>query len=326
MVVSIQTNPIALALASVIPGPAVNFQNLHMIPLLSRDPGGARPEAGYTVLDDGLASGLVEVTEVSEGGSVPELRVVNRGLEPLLIVDGEELVGAKQNRVVNLTIMVAAQSELTIPVSCVEVGRWRARSRGFASAPRAQYASGRAKRMSQVSASMSSYGGRASDQSEVWADIASKSSRLHATSPTGAMEAIFLQHSTFIDSCVHACRPVQGQVGALFVVAGRIVGFDLFDSGKTLRKLLPKLVRSVAVEALDAQSDGAAAPEEPSPHGSTPEHFLGAVGASTFGSARAVGLGEDFRLAQPGLTAAALVAEGRAVHLAAFALASSKSD
>jgi len=130
--VSMQTNPIALALASVIPGPAVNFQNLHMIPLLARDPGGARPKAGYTVLDDGLASGLVEVTEVSEGGSVPELRVVNRGLEPLLIVDGEELVGAKQNRVVNLTIMVAAQSELTIPC---RVSRSGGGVRGRAASP-----------------------------------------------------------------------------------------------------------------------------------------------------------------------------------------------
>jgi hypothetical protein len=57
--------------------------------------------------------------------------VVNRGPEPVLIIDGEELVGAKQNRVVNLTILVAAQSALTIPVSCVEAGRWTARSRAF---------------------------------------------------------------------------------------------------------------------------------------------------------------------------------------------------
>ena len=54
--------------------------------------------------------------------------MVNRGPKPTLIIDGEELVGAKQNRVVNLTILVAAESELIIPVSCVEAGRWRAKS------------------------------------------------------------------------------------------------------------------------------------------------------------------------------------------------------
>ena len=89
----------------------------------------------YLVLDEALASGLVEITEVSEQGSVPELKFINRGPKPVLIVDGEELLGAKQNRIVNLTILVAANSELTIPVSCVEAGRWRSRSRAFTSAP-----------------------------------------------------------------------------------------------------------------------------------------------------------------------------------------------
>ena len=39
---------------------------------------------------------------------------------PLLLPDGEQLVGAKQNRILNMTVLVAAQSEVTIPVSCVE--------------------------------------------------------------------------------------------------------------------------------------------------------------------------------------------------------------
>jgi ARG and Rhodanese-Phosphatase-superfamily-associated Protein domain len=35
----------------------------------------------------------------------------------VLILDGEELVGAKQNRIVNVTILVVTQSEIVIPVS-----------------------------------------------------------------------------------------------------------------------------------------------------------------------------------------------------------------
>ena len=41
-------------------------------------------------------------------GSVPELRFVNECGAPVLLLDGEELVGAKQNRIINLTILVAA--------------------------------------------------------------------------------------------------------------------------------------------------------------------------------------------------------------------------
>jgi hypothetical protein len=84
---------------------------------------GAEADPNYLVLDDSLAGGWTVVTEVSEQGRVPELKVVNRGPKPTLIIDGEELLGAKQNRIVNLTILVAAKSELTIPVSCVEAGR-----------------------------------------------------------------------------------------------------------------------------------------------------------------------------------------------------------
>jgi hypothetical protein len=41
-----------------------------------------------------------------------------------LLLDGEQLVGAKQNRIPNMIVLVAAQTEVTIPVSCVEQGRW----------------------------------------------------------------------------------------------------------------------------------------------------------------------------------------------------------
>jgi hypothetical protein len=45
---------------------------------------------------------------VSEGGSVPHLLFINDAMRPVLLLDGEELVGAKQNRVLNLTVLAAA--------------------------------------------------------------------------------------------------------------------------------------------------------------------------------------------------------------------------
>ena len=164
------TKPVAAALASVALGPEVVVDNLTMIPLLFKEALKSEPRSpgsDYLLLDEALAGGFVEITEVSEQGSVPELKFLNRGAKPVLIVDGEELLGAKQNRVVNLTILVAANSELTIPVSCVEAGRWRSRSRMFTSAPRTQFATGRAKRMASVSMSMIARGDRTSDQAEV---------------------------------------------------------------------------------------------------------------------------------------------------------------
>jgi hypothetical protein len=49
---------------------------------------------------------------------------------------GEELVGSKQNRIVNTTMLIQAKSTPVIPVSCVEQGRWNYRSPRFSSEER----------------------------------------------------------------------------------------------------------------------------------------------------------------------------------------------
>jgi len=312
-------NPIAHAFDDVTFGPEASFRNLVMLPLVARRNGDV-PEStppDYLLLDDALARGDTEITEVSEQGSVPELRLVNRGASPLLIVDGEELVGAKQNRVVNLSVLVPPRSTLTIPVSCVEAGRWRARSRSFSAAPRTQFATGRAKRMRSVTVSMMVSGAYLSDQAEVWSDIAEKADRLEARSATSAMEALFTGHAEAIDQFVEACRPVAGQVGALFLVDGRVASLDLFDCEATLRRLLPKLIRSCAIEAIDPHSPASASGSVSGR--AAAERFLAAVSASPQHVAKALGLGDDVRVTGAGVTAAALVVDGRAVHVGAFA-------
>lgn len=82
------------------------------------------PVARYVTLDTGLARG-VSITETSEAGDVPELVVSNPLDDDVMLYDGAELVGAKQNRILNVTVLVAAGSTITIPVSCTEEGRWR---------------------------------------------------------------------------------------------------------------------------------------------------------------------------------------------------------
>ena len=93
-------------------GAAVSLSNLSVMPLLTN----AGNEPDYLTLDEALARGDVRVTETSEAGEVPELRLENRADQPVLLVDGEELVGAKQNRVLNLTILAPAKATITIPV------------------------------------------------------------------------------------------------------------------------------------------------------------------------------------------------------------------
>jgi hypothetical protein len=89
------------------------------------------PPPDYLTLDRALETGAVELTEVDKGGSVPRIRLVNRSGHKVLVVDGEELVGAKQNRIVNATFLIGAHCEVILPVSCVEAQRWSWRSHTF---------------------------------------------------------------------------------------------------------------------------------------------------------------------------------------------------
>lgn len=59
---------------------------------------------------------------------MPQLAVINDGPIAVLIIDGEELIGAKQNRVLNTTVLLKERSKTVIPVSCTEQGRWQWRS------------------------------------------------------------------------------------------------------------------------------------------------------------------------------------------------------
>ena len=76
-----------------------------------------RPEPVYLTLVEALALDGFKVTEISEGGSVPSLRVVNETPHHVLLFDGEELKGAKQNRILNTSILIAAGTALDVPVS-----------------------------------------------------------------------------------------------------------------------------------------------------------------------------------------------------------------
>ncbi len=92
---------------------------LTVLPLLR--PGTAEP--GYLTLGEALARGLTRVTEVSEGGSVPQLLFINDAVRPVLLLDGEELVGAKQNRVLNLTVLAPAHAKMAQVTESLRQGR-----------------------------------------------------------------------------------------------------------------------------------------------------------------------------------------------------------
>lgn len=291
-------------------GKPSQFRNLTLFPLLRRNP---QTALDYLLLEDGIAQGKVRINELDGNGSVPELQITNLAELPVLLVDGEELIGAKQNRVLNLTILVPTKSTISIPVSCVEAGRWKMTTPDFQTAPHVMYSRVRGDRVSQVTQSMRSSGARKSDQTAVWGDIAEKAASLHASSATGAMSAIFERHASSIEAFARAFAWTDGQRGLAFAIGNEVGGLDIFDHSEVLRRFFQKLIRSYALDTLDA-------PKQKGEVTSTQTliDFITQIRRAQSFSDTALGLGKDVRFVGSGLSGAALWAQERYVHICAF--------
>ena len=284
--------------------------NLTVFPLFDAS---APAEADYVPFGPAQRAGQVRITEVSTLGSVPTLSVQTENT-CVLLLDGEELIGAKQNRVVNLTILAAAKTTVAIPVSCVERGRWSSSSPEFRESPQTMYPRGRAKKLMAVSASMMRSGNYHSDQGEVWEDVDVRLAELNTASPTSAMDHVFDRHRASLDEYLQNIAWYDGQVGAAFAINGKAVGIEIFESQSIAREYLPKVIRSYALDAI-AQNKQAFAREA---NGAEVEQLIESVCAANARTSKALGLGMDVRIDSSTVTGAALLRDESVVHLSAF--------
>ncbi len=294
-----------------------SHRNLVMFPLLTDSSG----ERGYLTLDEAMHTGTFHVREVSEFGSVPELTAENKGEKPVLLMDGEHLVGAKQNRVLNVSMLVPPGKKCKIPVSCVEQGRWSPGGGEFAAGGEALFARSRRRKARWVTQGILEAGRPMADQAEVWSDVRQKLESLAARSATGAMSDAYGHVGGNLEEFVRAFSPEQDQVGAVFAIGGSIAGMDLFDHEETLRLLLPKLIRSYALDALEVPHSGGNPPED-----EAIRNFLEDACNADWSVCPADGLGEWARIAQRSLAGGALVHEGRCIHVFVSVVESGESD
>jgi hypothetical protein len=266
----------------------------------------------YILAAEAFAAGALSVTEISDSGSVPELLAVNSGDRMILLLDGEELVGAKQNRILNTSVLLPPRSKTRIPVSCVEQGRWHHTSRAFAAGEYSP-SSLRAIKCAHVSANLRTCGRAASNQAEVWNEVERVMDGVGAQSPTMALNDAIDQRRERLDDYLEGLAYPAGTRGMVVAVEGRFVAVDLYDKPGTLELVWPRLVRSYAMDALIRQ--GAKTELLTTPGAADVLDKLGKIPCVPCPS---VGVGEDWRLESPALVGQALVASGACVHLSAF--------
>ena len=263
-------------------------------------------------LDEAMAAGSLELTEISEGGSVRTLNVTNKSDRMAFLMAGEQLVGAKQNRVLNVSMMVPSATTLQIPVSCVEGGRWQRRSAKFASDLTMSHGKLRKMMSKQTHFGLRRARSPVSDQSAVWDEVSRKLSAMGSASPSQAFNQVYQDYATRLNNLAARLQPPEGCHGVIFAVAGQIEGADLFDQPATLAKLWMKLVRAYALDVFEVKDpDSSVAAEEA-------ERWVRSAAGAKVEQFSTPGLGQDIRLECAGLTGAALSVEGQPVHVELF--------
>jgi len=285
------------------------FKNMGVIPLFTSNNEGPQ----YLTLKEAMEKRLLTITEVSQGGSVPELKVVNKAEIPVLLLDGEELAGAKQNRVLNTTILVKENSETVIPVSCTEQGRWAYASREFEESGHIMNRSVRSRKVSSVSRSLRESQRYNGNQGAVWDGIECFAMEADFHSPTGAMRDVFESKENDLKGYLDAFQYVPHQKGIFVMVNGKVAGFDILSLSSAYEIIHPKLVKSYAMDALlqeKENGEGASIDKAKS--------FIKEATECEEKKYESVGHGRDHRFEGKRVVGSSLVYQEKVIHMAFF--------
>lgn len=224
----------------------VRVGEVSFVPLIC---GKAGPDA------DLLEGGNAKIEEINRDGSVNTVIVKNEGGRILLLIDGEQIIGAKQNRTVNASFLVPPGSEAPIPVSCVEKNRWSYKSERFAGSGRTVVGSVRKAKLQRVNKSVITGAGYDAKQGEVWDDVDEYLQKTQIVSPTSALADAEEARADIVSDHIGALEPIDGQIGFAAVHGDELIGIDLMGSPALYAKAWRKLVRGVLVDVYDKKPE-----------------------------------------------------------------------
>lgn len=262
----------------------------------------------FVLLHQALAAGTFEVLEQG-GGVVGEIVARNRGSQPVLVLEGEAIVGAKQNRTVVASVLVGAGQTVSIPVGCVQQGRWSPSWGKFevaASMVEPTLRKGTVKEAGTL-------GGV--DQARLWKDVAS--SLEECRTPSASLD-YYEGVTSRLDGAAERAKAFEslpGQVGVIALVDGGLLALEIIghpDSWAALgRRLMPSYLMAAELAAR-APRRPAATP------GPGAMDWLARVAGARATSRPSRGLGEQLAIEGPGLVGAGLWHEERPAHLVVF--------
>jgi len=266
-----------------------------------------------------VLTGTESHLQVSErpGASVPTLVVTNPNGAPVLITEGETLNGGWQNRVVNVSVLIPAATEIDIPVSCVEAGRWGGQREFGRRGPKAPRRVRRGATMS-VTDNLRLSQSRHSDQTAVWQAVDYELQVNGIEAPTRAVDELAERERRdhrLADAIAELCArgPLPGQCGIVVAHGHRVVAAEVYGSPELLTASWEALIRGYMLEACRESKSA--------PSATKALRFLEKASNRVVAVSDGVGLGCENRISSSTIAGQALTLDDLLVHASVFALA-----
>ena len=278
---------------------------------------GPEPRLLYRSLSQAVGHGAF-ITEVDEYGDVNEVLVCNASDQAVLLYEGELITGARQNRTIDQPVLVPAGAEASVPVSCVEHGRWDDRGCSDRFSIAGHTPDPELRRTKRATANRRS--GRGDDarpeQIEVWEEIEARLELHDVAAPSRAFTDLFAAKRPALDQLTEPIRAMDGQLGAVAEIAREPVALDLVSRPDVFAELLHRLAGGYALQALEFSYM-----IDPPPAGhddDAAEEFLEQALRSRRRWVATPGMGDAFVPTRRWITGCGLRAERELVALSAF--------
>ena len=202
----------------------------------------------YVSSTEAIEKNYVEIKEVTEGGSVNNLFVINYSDKFVFFMDGDILQGAKQNRVINTSMLVASKTKINVPVSCVEAGRWRYSSSKFYSSEHIAPSKLRSEKAKHLKKNLEEKNEYYSDQGVVWNKVSDYEAMHRMSSATSDLSSIYNGRKSEFNEFIKSFE-INGEAnGTAIFVKNKILNIDVFNRGNIYSEYFPKILQSAAME------------------------------------------------------------------------------
>lgn len=265
-----------------------------------------------TTFKEGIEEKTVEIKELHPP-EIGRVRIENNSGKRLFALDGEEIIGAMQDRITSTSALIEANTSIDMPVACIEEKRWGGADRFsesfFSSHPRL-----RSLLCKGVTESLKRKEGFKSPQKLVWDEVSRKLTSFTIQSTTKSLHDAYKGLKEAVEGYIEGKESLTGTNGFIAVVGNKILGLEYFYDKELFAKFMDKLIKGYALDALEIKE-----PTKIEPF-SKIENFLSTLGKTKMEKFPSVALGDEYRFITKHYTGRILYFEDKPIQASVFAI------